>query len=127
MLGRAAERNAGFTLIEVLIAFAIAALTLGVVMQVYGSGVVRIGVARDHGQAVQVAQSVMAEVRRYDLKNLTTRRGQSGKFQWIRRVEAYQDQNRADKKFAMQLVAVEVVVRWGKNNSRSVRLWSLRL
>lgn len=57
-------RVAGFTLLEVLIAFAILAISLAVLMQTFSHGINATRVAEEHAAAVMLARSVMDEVGR---------------------------------------------------------------
>lgn len=53
--------NKGFTLLEVLVAFAIAALGLGVALQAMGGGLTAGEAAANRGDALLLAQSRLAE------------------------------------------------------------------
>ncbi|MEQ9640277.1 MAG: prepilin-type N-terminal cleavage/methylation domain-containing protein [Alphaproteobacteria bacterium] len=53
--------NRGFTLLEVLVAFAIAALGLGVALQAMGGGLAAGEAAANRGDALLLAQSRLAE------------------------------------------------------------------
>jgi general secretion pathway protein I len=52
--------QAGFSLLEVLVAFAILALTLGALLQVFGSGARSAAVSDGYARAVEVAESALA-------------------------------------------------------------------
>ncbi len=55
----AARRQGGISLLEVLVAFAIMALSLGVLMQIFGSGARAALRSEDYTKAVLVAQSAL--------------------------------------------------------------------
>jgi general secretion pathway protein I len=55
-------RCRGFSLLEVLVAFAILALALTVLMQVFSTGLRNISVGEDYTRAVLLAESVLASV-----------------------------------------------------------------
>jgi general secretion pathway protein I len=55
-------RCRGFSLLEVLVAFAILALSLTVLMQVFSTGLRNISVGEDYTRAVLLAESVLASV-----------------------------------------------------------------
>jgi general secretion pathway protein I len=50
-------RAAGFTLVEILVAFAVASLLLGVLYEIFSTGVRSGGAAEDYGAAVRIAES----------------------------------------------------------------------
>lgn len=53
-------RNSGFSLLEVLVAFAILALSLGVLMQIFSGSLRNTARSRDQAQATALAQSLLA-------------------------------------------------------------------
>jgi general secretion pathway protein I len=59
---RAPEPEAGFTLIEILVAFAIAALVLGVLYRVYSGGLQSSVASQRYSEAVLVAESTLEEL-----------------------------------------------------------------
>jgi general secretion pathway protein I len=59
---RSSNSARGFTLIEVLVAFAILALTMAALMQLFGTGLRSAGAADRHLMAVMLARSVLDDV-----------------------------------------------------------------
>jgi len=57
-----ASAQTGFTLLEVLVAFTILSLTLGVLLQLFGTGLRNAGVSEDYTRAVLHAESLLAAV-----------------------------------------------------------------
>jgi general secretion pathway protein I len=55
------NRQKGFSLLEILIAFSILALSLGILLKIFSAGVNTAVVAEDYTAAVQIAQSLMAK------------------------------------------------------------------
>ena len=55
-------RQGGFTLLEVLVAFTILSLTLGVLLQLFGTGLRNAGISEDYTRAVLQAESILAAV-----------------------------------------------------------------
>lgn len=57
-----ARQCRGFSLLEILVAFVIMALTLGVLLQVFSSGLRTAMVAEEYGEATRLAGSLLTEV-----------------------------------------------------------------
>lgn len=55
------NRETGFSLLEVLVAFSILALSLGVLMQIYASGSRNTLRGADYSRAAELAESVLAQ------------------------------------------------------------------
>ena len=53
------NKQQGFSLLEILIAFSILALSLGILLKIFSAGVNTAGVAEDYTAAVQIAESLM--------------------------------------------------------------------
>ena len=51
----------GFSLLEILIAFSILAVSLSILLNIFSLGVTTAGVAEDYTAAVQIAESLMAK------------------------------------------------------------------
>ena len=54
-------KQKGFSLLEILIAFSILALSLGILLKIFSAGVNTAVVAEDYTAAVQIAESLMAK------------------------------------------------------------------
>ena len=83
-------RTAGYTLIEVLVAFVILALALTVILRVFSGGVRSISVSEDYVTAVLIAETLMsrAGVDERLVPGQTTGID-GGDFTWVRTVEPY--------------------------------------
>jgi general secretion pathway protein I len=69
----------GFTLLETLVSFAVLALVLAVVFQVFGNGSRSARLTHDYAQAVVVAQSLLAQSR---VDDGMPESGVQGGYQW---------------------------------------------
>lgn len=56
------RRHKGFSLLEILVAFAIMAVALTIVLRIFGSGVNTALVSEEYTLAVQIAESLMARI-----------------------------------------------------------------
>lgn len=73
----------GFSLLEVLVAFAILAMSVAVILNIFSSGVRAAFLAEEYTIAVQIAESLLAETGvETDLETAGSRSNQDGKFQW---------------------------------------------
>lgn len=126
----------GFTLLEVVVAFAIAASGIALVYQIYGTGLRSTALAGEYTQAALLAEAQLA---RLGLEETLSEGDDSGEFdngyRWNARVERYEPNeeeqiNTVDFDLAevtnAELLRVTLSVEWGEP-PRSVRLETLRL
>ena len=114
----------GFTLIEVLVAFTILAVSIGALLVAFSGGIRNTALTKDYTQAVIIANSRLAETGLTDsLSQQSTFEGVEGKYQWKRIINLLD----VDPIDSWQLYDVRVVVSWKTlNGSRSFELKSLR-
>jgi type II secretion system protein I len=114
--------NRGFTLLEVLVALTILAISIVTLMQLSSQGLRLLRLSDDYQQAVLVADRVARSV---DVPREGTELGQEGAFQWERRVSlvALPDELSPGAGPKPRLYTLSVAVRWG---SRTLELASLR-
>lgn len=86
MLPFSTSRQAGFSLLEVLVAFVILALSLGVLMRLVSTSLGNIARAEHATQAVTVAQSVLARLGTDSPLTEGAQDGEAGAYRWIARV-----------------------------------------
>ena len=116
----------GFTLLEVLIAFAILAVAVVTLIQLSSQGIRLLKVSGDHQQAVQLADRLArdSQVNPDDVQNGNTlvETGDEGDFSWERRTarvelpEEIDPKTPAPGKELPGLYSVAVAVRWGRNH-----------
>ncbi|MEW6691611.1 MAG: prepilin-type N-terminal cleavage/methylation domain-containing protein [Pseudomonadota bacterium] len=111
----------GFSLLEVVVAFSILAMAMGVLMALFSQGLRNAQVARDYGRALVLAQSRLAEVGVTSPLRPGTEEGLSGGLVW--RVEVAELPREGKHPLRAYQVTVEVVAGEG----RAVTLHSMRL
>ena len=130
-------KQRGFSLLEILVAFSILALALGVLMQIFSGSLRNADVTRDQAQAVALAQSLLALTG----MEATLTAGQSAgvldeKFRWLLRVNPFVQEPRTGETEAVRtpllldLWEVTVRVAWGGDSrlpERALTLTTLRV
>ena len=125
-----ANKTQGFTLLEVLVAFTLLALVLGVVLQIFSGGMRTAEIARNHSVGALLAESKLAGI---GIEEPLVEGQQTGVFdngfRWYSSVERYQEQD-GGKTEEEQIVPylVALTVEWGSGRTGgSVTLTTLRL
>jgi general secretion pathway protein I len=127
-----AARQGGFSLLEILIAFSILALSLGILLKIFSGGVYTAAVAEEYTSAVQIAESLMAKTGVETALQAGESSGQENKkYNWLVSVEPYitSINYTATKTMDTALFKVKVIVSWGDDSQdpRQVELISLKL
>ena len=119
----------GFTLLEVLVAFVILALSIGVIMTVFSSSLARGKESETRTVAALLAQSKLAAVGIEEPLSPGVREGRfDDTFAWRAAVEPYSDGLMADLPGGLIAYRVTVTVSWRARNAwRQVSLATLRL
>ncbi len=128
---RSNSSDEGFTLVEVLVAFAVLAVTLIALVNIFGTGFRGIEAAESKTLALRLAQSKLAEVS----SNQQLQAGeQSGRFDdkyaWRLRVTPYVATGNSAGRRRLEANWVEVEVTWATSNhrrQRSVTLTTLQI
>jgi general secretion pathway protein I len=126
------NKQKGFSLLEILIAFSILALSLGILLKIFSAGVNTAVVAEDYTAAVQIAESLMAKT---GLETPLQAGQDSGleneKFHWLVEVSpfVFNPENVDNTAITAVLFKVKVIVSWGDDsaNDRQVKLTTLKL
>lgn len=127
----------GFSLLEILVAFSILALSLGVLMQIFSGSLRNADVTQDQAQAVVLAQSLLTAAGvETPLAPSESSGIHTGKFRWLLRVSPFLEEARAGETTAMRQTLIldlwEVTARvaWGGisgSPERAVTLSTLRV
>jgi general secretion pathway protein I len=127
---RANQHQRGFSLIEILVAFMILAMSLTVIFRIFSGGLRNIALAEDYARAVLVAESQLAAIGVSEPLERGVSSGEWGKrFHWQRVVEHYQPWEQ-DKELVTPLLAYRVTVNvdWEHaGRGRQLTLNSVRL
>jgi general secretion pathway protein I len=122
--------NKGFSLLEVMVAFVVMGLVVGVILQLFGSSMNSVALSDEYSFAVQVAESRLAtvgnEIEVQDGNESGEEKG-SG-YRWEVQMAPIKLSDEMEKlPLPLQLYRVEVVVTWKSGDkSREFHLSSLR-
>ena len=128
---RASQRHQqGFSLVEILVAFMILAMSLTVIFRIFSGGMRNVALAEDYAQAVLVAQSQLSTIGISEPLERGVTTGELGsRFRWQREVERYLPWEQ-DKELTKPMLAYRVTVNvdWEHaGRSREISLSSVRL
>ena len=122
------KKQMGFSLLEVLVAFSILAVSLGILFQIYSKGAYSARLADEYANAVTIAQSRLSNVGIESLPDVGIYEDNNEKFHWVTRVKAVEEVNEWEQRLKLIKREVEVEVSWqSKGGIRSVRLNTLKL
>jgi general secretion pathway protein I len=119
----------GFSLLEILIAFSILALSLGVLLNIFSGGLRRSLVAEEYQQAITVAQSILAKSGvEEELKEGRKQGTIDEKYTWSESIRAFEEDGLEPEKSGLFPYHVTVIVEWqAGDDNRHVELTTLRL
>lgn len=127
-------RQRGYTLIEVLVAFAVLAVALTLLLGTLSGATRQVRWSADAGRAALHAQSLLAQTGVGEVLQPGRSDGvfEAGRYRWMLEVEPYADPLRPPSgltdPFSAQLLQLRLAVEWGEGSeAERIRLDSLRL
>jgi len=136
MITLSKSKQTGFSLLEILVAFSILAIALGILLNIFSSGVETAAVAEEYSSAVQIAETLMARTGvESSLQPGQTAGIENDKYSWQVTVAPYEPtlEGFDTKSLSAALFMVTVNVSWDGNgvsdgnHQREVELSTLKL
>lgn len=128
---RTHKRNSGFTLLEVLLAFVIFALSFATVMEILSGSIRNTVRAREYSEIALIAQSVMDQVGvEIPLELGTSVGGESGDYQWEVTIDSFEDTTgevdsvQLAELTGIELLRIDLVISWGESSRERFREFS---
>ncbi len=124
---KGSKKNQGFSLLEILVAFTIMAVSLGIVLKIFSSGLNTAVISEDYIIATQIAESLMAKTGIEEpLISSQTSGIEDDKYQW--QVTIKNTDNTELDGADVELMNVQVQVQWGneQQNGRMVELNTIK-
>jgi general secretion pathway protein I len=113
-------RNAGFTLLEVLLAFVVFALSFAVVLEILSGSMRSTARAKEYTEVALIAQSIMDQVGLdIPLEAGFRLSGETGAYQWDLQIEPFEGDGTSVKSVELaeltgiDLLEVELSISWG--------------
>jgi general secretion pathway protein I len=121
-------QQAGFTLLEVVVAFVLLALTLVTVFQIFSTGLARAGELDEHSRAIVLVQSRLATVgveQKLEGASQTSGESEDRKYRWSLDVQPYEEPpepGAPQPMSSLQMYRVDAAVSWNGSDGRTRNL-----
>ena len=126
---RSLTTERGFTLLEVLVAFSIFTVSLGILFQIFSNGTRAAMLSDEYTQAVFIAQSRLASVGiegDFDVDEYSGKENEI--YYWTTIVRPYESTDDLERTYNLSEREIEVTVNWNsRGKERSIKLNTLRL
>ena len=123
------NKQYGFSLLEILVAFTILAMGLAVILQIFGRGNQTTQLTQEYALATQIAESRLAQLAEYEsIEGLSTTGRELDRYQWSLSVLPYNVTDTTTAPANVALYSLRVDVRWRSlGKPRHIFLESVRL
>lgn len=121
--------NAGFTLLEILVAFTIATTALGLLFSIHASSTATVVLSEEYHEATALAQALIAEHSVTERGVAFTKAGRADRYDWVVRGNDHSgatgDSSAQRPPYRLRAIAVEV--RWtGRDRDRRVAVKTVK-
>ena len=122
------SKQTGFSLLEVLVAFSIFAVSLGIIFQIYSKGAQSARLSDEYANAVIIAQSRLSNIGVESFPDIGVYEDNNEKFRWITRVSSNENNIGLEKTHKLIKRDIEIEVYWrSMNKTRSIKLNTSKL
>ena len=123
------DKQSGFSLLEVLVAFSIFAVSLGILFQIYSKGAHSARLSDEYATAIVIAQSKLDAIGIETIPDIGVYEDSDERFRWITRVSSdNDDSDYLIERHKLVKSNIEVEVLWeNKSKTRSVKLNTKKL